>query len=124
VRTKRGGEIRRAFVAAPGHLLLIADYSQVDCGCSRTSRTIRRSSRRFSAAAISTANGGGDLRRPGGKRDGRSARAPKPSTFATSMAGGWPCRAKLGITLEEAEAFIRHYFERFAGVRAGSTDGR
>jgi len=29
--------------------------------------------------------------------------------------------AQLGITLEEAKAFIRHYFERFAGVRAGST---
>jgi DNA polymerase-1 len=30
VRTARGREIRRAFVAEPGHLLLCADYSQVE----------------------------------------------------------------------------------------------
>ncbi len=30
IRTERGREIRRAFVADPGHLLLAADYSQVE----------------------------------------------------------------------------------------------
>jgi DNA polymerase-1 len=30
VRTEEGGEIRRAFVAAPGHVFIAADYSQIE----------------------------------------------------------------------------------------------
>src|SRR5436853_4214222 len=43
----------------------------------------------------------------------------KTINFATIYGqGALALSRQLGITLEEAKAFIKHYFERFAGVRA------
>jgi len=119
VRTRRGGEIRRAFVAAPGHLLLIADYSQVEL----------RLLAHFSddPAFVAAFQRGGDIHRqtaavifgvPEANVTAEMRARAKTINFATIYGqGAMALSRQLGITLEEAKAFIKHYFERFAGVR-------
>jgi DNA polymerase-1 len=120
VRTRRGGEIRRAFVAPPEHLLLIADYSQVEL----------RLLAHFSddPAFVAAFQRGGDIHRqtaavifgvPEENVTGDMRARAKTINFATIYGqGALALSRQLGITLEEAKAFIKHYFERFAGVRA------
>ncbi len=120
VRTRRGGEIRRAFVAPPGHLLLIADYSQVEL----------RLLAHFSddPAFVTAFQRGGDIHRqtaavifgvPEANVTAEMRGRAKTINFATIYGqGALALSRQLGITLEEAKAFIKHYFERFVGVRA------
>jgi DNA polymerase I len=120
VRTPRGGEIRRAFVAPPGHLLLTADYSQVEL------RLLAHLSE--DPAFVAAFQRGGDIHRqtaavifgvPEERVTGEMRARAKTINFATIYGqGALALSRQLGITLEEAKAFIKQYFERFAGVRA------
>ncbi len=120
VRTKRGGEIRRAFVAPPGRLLLTVDYSQVEL------RLLAHLS--GDPAFVAAFQRGGDIHRqtaavifgvPENSVTGDMRARAKTINFATIYGqGALALSRQLGITLEEAKSFIKHYFERFAGVRA------
>jgi DNA polymerase-1 len=120
VRTPRGGEIRRAFVAPPGHLLLIADYSQVEL------RLLAHLS--GDSAFVAAFQRGGDIHRqtaaaifgvPEANVTGEMRARAKTINFATIYGqGAMALSRQLGISLEEAKAFIKQYFERFSGVRA------
>jgi DNA polymerase I len=120
VRTKRGGEIRRAFVAPPGHLLLAADYSQIEL------RLLAHLSE--DPSFVAAFQRGGDIHRqtaavifgvPEASVTGEMRARAKTINFATIYGqGALALSRQLGITLEQAKAFIKQYFERFAGVRA------
>jgi len=120
IRTKRGEEIRRAFVAPPGRLLLTADYSQVEL------RLLAHLS--GDPEFVAAFQRGGDIHRqtatvifgvPEASVTGEMRARAKTINFATIYGQGAQALSRqLGITLEEAKAFIRHYFERFSGVRA------
>jgi len=120
VRTPRGEAIRRAFVAAPGWLLLTADYSQIEL------RLLAHLS--GDPAFLHAFAQGGDIHRQtaaiifGVSQDqvtpDMRARA-KTINFATIYGQGpFALSRQLGITQEEATEFIKQYFTRFQGVRA------
>ena len=120
VRTPRGEAIRRAFVAAPGALLLTADYSQIEL------RLLAHLS--GDAAFVAAFEQGGDIHRQtaaiifGVPLDGVTAEMrarAKTINFATIYGQGpFALSRQLGISQDEAKEFIQQYFSRFAGVRA------
>ena len=120
VRTVRGEAIRRAFVAAPGAVLLTADYSQIEL------RLLAHLS--GDPAFLLAFKQGGDIHRQTAAiifgvaqeqvTSEMRARA-KTINFATIYGQGpFALARQLGITQDEARAFIQEYFTRFAGVRA------
>jgi DNA polymerase-1 len=120
VRTERGEAIRRAFVAPPGALLLTADYSQIEL------RLLAHLS--GDPAFVGAFEKGGDIHRqtaavifgvPEADVTAEMRARAKTINFATIYGQGpFALSRQLGITQDEAKEFIRHYFERFAGVRA------
>jgi DNA polymerase-1 len=119
VRTKRGEEIRRCFVAAPGLRLIVADYSQIEL------RVLAHLS--GDEAFVAAFGRDGDIHRetaaiifdvePDAVTAEMRARA-KTINFATIYGqGAFSLSRQLGIPQEEARRFIATYFERFAGVR-------
>jgi DNA polymerase I len=119
VRTPRGEEIRRCFVASPGCGLLVADYSQIEL------RVLAHLS--GDDAFVAAFRRGGDIHRetaaiifdvaPAAVTAEMRARA-KTINFATLYGQGpFSLARQLGISQDEARAFITRYFERFAGVR-------
>src|SRR5256886_2486575 len=120
VRTPRGETIRRAFVAPPGSLLLTADYSQIEL------RLLAHLS--GDPAFVQAFEQGGDIHRqtaaiifgvPQEQVTPEMRARAKTINFGTIYGQGpFALARQLGITQEEARAFIREYFTRFAGVRA------
>jgi DNA polymerase-1 len=120
VRTPRGEEIRRAFIAAPGHVLLTADYSQIEL------RLLAHLS--GDPAFVEAFERGGDIHRQtaavifGVREEDVTAEMrarAKTINFGTIYGQGpFALSRQLGITQDEAKTFIQEYFERFAGVRA------
>ena len=120
VRTERGEAIRRAFVAPPGAVLLTADYSQIEL------RLLAHLS--GDPAFVAAFGQGGDIHRqtaavifgvPQEQVTAEMRARAKTINFATIYGQGpFALARQLGITQDEARAFIQEYFRRFAGVRA------
>ncbi len=120
IRSALGREIRRGFIAAPGAVLLSADYSQVELRIMahlsgdpafveafRADRDIHRETAALIFGVSSDAVSAG-----------MRAQA-KTINFATLYGQGPVALAgQLGISRQDASDFIRTYFERFAGVSA------
>jgi DNA polymerase-1 len=120
VRTSRGEAIRRAFVAAPGNVLLTADYSQIEL------RLLAHLS--GDPEFVAAFEAGGDIHRqtaaiifavPQDQVTADMRARAKTINFATIYGQGpFALARQLGIAQDEAREFIKQYFTRFAGVRA------
>ncbi|HKV74155.1 MAG TPA: DNA polymerase I [Gemmatimonadales bacterium] len=120
IRTRRGEEIRRGFVPAPGCKFVVADYSQIEL------RLMAHLS--GDAAFVKAFKEGGDIHRqtasiifnvPLDQVTGEMRSRAKTINFGTIYGQGAFSLAKmLGISQEDARNFIAQYFERFSGVRA------
>ena len=119
IRTEEGRKIRRAFVAAPGHKLASADYSQIELrllaeiGNVEPLRKAFRDGLDIHAMTASEMFGVPVKGMPGEIR--RRAKAINFGIIYGISAFG--LANQLGIEREEAGAYIKKYFERFPGIR-------
>ncbi|HWJ70002.1 MAG TPA: DNA polymerase I [Sphingobium sp.] len=116
IRTEVGRQIRDAFIAEPGHVILAADYSQIE---------LRLAAHMADVPALRDAFlRGEDIHAATAQelfglvdRDTR-ARA-KTINFAILYGiSRWGLAARLEIEADEAQAMISRYFERFPGISA------
>jgi DNA polymerase-1 len=118
VRTELGRSIRSAFVAPPGHVIVSADYSQIEL------RVLAHLAEDPELIDAFTAGGDVHARTAAlmfGKKQEEvtpdERRAAKTINFGVIYGMGDSALAKqLGITREKAAEFIAAYFARYAGV--------
>jgi DNA polymerase-1 len=119
IRTEEGRKIRRAFIAAPGHKLASADYSQIELrllaeiGNVEPLRKAFREHLDIHAMTASEMFGVPAKGMPGEIR--RRAKAINFGIIYGISAFG--LANQLAIPREEAAAYIKKYFERFPGIR-------
>ena len=119
MRTPQGRAIRRAFVAAPGAQLIAADYSQIelrvmahlsgDPGLIEAFRT---------GEDVHASTARRIFKLPAGEVDPALRARAKIVNFGVMYGMGARSLAQqMGIELDDANEFIRDYFDAYAGVR-------
>ena len=119
MRSPLGREIRRAFVAAPGHVLVGGDYSQIEL------RVMAHLS--GDANLIEAFTRGEDVHASTARRVFGVAEGPLDPALRSRAKivnfgviygmGARSLSQQMGITLAEAQEFIKQYFEVYSGVR-------
>jgi DNA polymerase-1 len=120
IRSELGRNIRAAFVAPPGHVLISADYSQIEL------RVLAHLSK--DPVLLDAFQRGQDIHQrtameifgsSEGEVTSEQRRRAKAVNFGVIYGQGDSALGKsLGISRAEAGAFISTYFERYGGVRA------
>jgi DNA polymerase-1 len=120
VRTEDGRKIRRAFVAAPGHKLVSADYSQIELRLLAEIADIPALKQAFrDGLDIHAMTASEMFGVPVAGMPGEVRRRAKAINFGIIYGiSAFGLANQLGIPREEAGAYIKKYFERFPGIRA------
>jgi DNA polymerase-1 len=119
IRTERGRQVRQAFVASPGNMLLAVDYSQIELRVVAHIANDKAMIDAFKAgqdihATTAAAILGKELKDVN-KDDRRNAKAVNFGLIYGMSAFGLTRSTEL--TLAEAQDFVKAYFERFPGIR-------
>ena len=115
IRTEIGRQIRDAFVAEPGNVLLAADYSQIELRLAAHMADVPELKAAF-------ANGEDIHARTAQEMFGtvdRDTRARAKTVNFAILYGisRWGLAGRLGIPADEAQAVIDLYFKRFPGIQ-------
>jgi DNA polymerase-1 len=120
VRTEEGRKIRAAFVAAPGSLLISADYSQIELRLLAHIGDIPQLKRAFTEGLDIHAMTASEMFGvPIEGMPGEVRRRAKAINFGIVYGiSAFGLANQLGIDQGEAGAYIKTYFDRFPGIRA------
>ena len=120
VRTEEGRKIRRAFVAKPGHVLMSADYSQIELRLLAHIAGIDTLKDAFAKGIdIHAMTAAEVFGLPVEGMDPMVRRRAKAINFGIIYGiSAFGLANQLGIPQGEASAYIKRYFERFPGIRA------
>jgi DNA polymerase-1 len=114
IRTEIGRQIRDAFVAEPGNVLLAADYSQIELRLAAHMADVPALKEAFASGAdihsLTAQELFGEV-----NRDTRGR--AKTINFAILYGiSRWGLAGRLDVTADEAQVMIDRYFERFPGI--------
>ncbi|NMB68596.1 MAG: DNA polymerase I [Chloroflexi bacterium] len=125
-RTELGRKVRQAFVAAPGHLLLSVDYSQIELRIVAAMSGDEAMRAAFLAGQdIHAATAAAILNIPLEQVTKDQRRNAKAINFGLIYGmSSFGLSRSTGLTLAEAENFVKAYFAQFPGVRAYLDDIR
>jgi DNA polymerase-1 len=115
IRTAIGRRIREAFVAEEGHVLLAADYSQIELRLAAHMADVPPLKEAFAAGEDIHARTALEMF---GTVDRDTRARAKTVNFAILYGiSRWGLGGRLGIEADEAQAIIDRYFERFPGIQ-------
>jgi len=114
IRTETGRQLRDAFVAESGHVLLAADYSQIELRLAAHMADVPQLKEAFANGddihSLTAAELFGEV-----TRDARSR--AKTINFAILYGiSRWGLAQRLDVSADEAQAMIDRYFDRFPGI--------
>jgi len=116
IRTEIGRQIRDAFVAEPGHVLMSADYSQIELRLAAHMADVPQLKDAFAKGEDIHAMTAEELF---GTVDRDTRGKAKTVNFAILYGiSSWGLAGRLGVPKEEGKAIIDRYFTRFPGIRA------
>ena len=120
IRSEEGRRIREAFVAEPGHLLISADYSQIELRLLAHVGDVPQLKKAFADGLDIHAMTASEMFGvPVAGMDPMIRRQAKAINFGIIYGiSAFGLANNLGIAQGEASAYIKQYFERFPGIRA------
>ena len=116
IRTEIGRQIREAFVAEPGNVLLAADYSQIELRLAAHMANVPQLKEAFASGEDIHARTAQEMF---GTVDRDTRAKAKTVNFAILYGiSRWGLGGRLGIEADEAQAIIDTYFQRFPGIQS------